>query len=124
MPRIDIREDRKTLTITFDRAKPVPVVAEHTTEMVEALLREVGAARSALLPPILDIWDVTTLVKADRDPRWFIGAEQLAGDATLHLRDHHFGWRHYIFTKAEARKLGEALIAQADSEPPATAGRA
>jgi hypothetical protein len=124
MPQIDIREDRKTLTITFDRAKPVPVVAEHTTEMVEGLLNEVGAARSALLPPIPDTWDLTATVRADRDPRWFLGRDQLAGDALLHLRDHHFGWRHYIFTKAEARKLGEALIAQANAEPPEAAGRA
>jgi hypothetical protein len=124
MPRIDIREDRKALTITFDQAKPNPVVAKHTTEEVENLLNEVGLARSALLPQIPEAWDVTATVKAERDPRWFLGSDQLAGDALLHLRDRHFGWRHYVFTKSEARKLGEALIAQANAEPPTASGTA
>lgn len=120
MAIIKINDDLKTVTITYD---PPIFSVEHTTELVDELLVTLGEARSGMLPKIPDVWKPAT-VTAERDPKHSVGASPLSADPVLHLRDALFGWRHYVFTKSEARKLAEALIAQADAEPPAPAGTA
>lgn len=122
MATVTINDDLKSVTITYDHAIPVFFV-ENSTDQVEGLLEVLGRARSGMLPKFSDVWKSAT-VEAERDPRYSVEAASLSADALLHLRDALFGWRHYVFTKAEARKLGEALIAQADAIPPAPAGRA
>ncbi len=116
---IYVTDDRKTLVYRDGPASPVQLSAER----VETMLNALGLARSGMLPEIPETW-ISAMVRAQRDPKCSVEADALAGDALLHLRDRHFGWRHYVLTKDEARKLGQALIAQADAAPPAAFGTA
>jgi hypothetical protein len=59
-----------------------------------------------------------------RDPAFELEADQLAGDSLLHIRHPHFGWLHFIFSKAEAKKLGGLLLAQSAKPAPEVSGRA
>jgi hypothetical protein len=95
-----------------------------STLFLEQILAELSAARRQMLPSITERWPAGTTVTADRDPKWSIEHDQLAGDPLLHLRDPRFGWAHYILTKDQARKLGHALIAQADAPAPGASGSA
>ena len=95
------------------------------TEAVEAALQMFGLARAEMLPAVPAEWPRGQMVRGVfRDPAFDMEADQLAGDPLLHIRHQRFGWLHFIITKAEARKLGEALIAQADAPPPSAAGSA
>lgn len=118
--KIDLVDDRKTLLYVDDPANPIRLAADQ----VDAMLKSVGLLRSAMLPEIPQVWASGTTVAAQRDPKFSVEADMLAGDALLHVRDPHFGWRHFIISKDKARELGEALIAQADAPSPAPAGRA
>ena len=121
---ISMTDDREGALISLPNAKPMPITSIMTTAEVEGTLNALGMVRGDLLPAIPDTWDRSLTVRAERDPKWDVWTDMLAGDALLHLRDHHFGWRHSSLTKSEARKLGAALIAQADAPMPSTAGTA
>ena len=121
MPKITLTADKAGLVLIHSDGVHSDIMS---TAEVESSIAALAVARDNMVPPIPETWTPLTAVEAERDPRWFPETDHLAGDFLLHLRDHHFGWRHYIFSKAEARKLGEALIAQADAPPPASAGRA
>ena len=114
-------EDRRTL---FLKSGTPPHLAKLTTSEVDEALVAIGSVRARMLPPYPPIWKLGQAVNCDRDPKWDLETDRLAGDALLHIRDERFGWRHYIFTKAEAAKMGAALTLLAAMEPPGARGSA
>src|SRR5580704_8069179 len=116
-PKIyDLADDRASVEITFP-TEPLPVRVRMTTAAVEANIKALGEMRSVMLPGIPERWERQT-VNCYRDPAWAVENDRLAGDVLLHLRHERFGWLHFVIAKAEARKLGEALIAHANRDPP------
>lgn len=102
-----------------------PIISKMTTAEVDSSLLHLAAARSALLPEIPQTWEggkVTENVM--RDPAWRLETDRLAGDSLLHLRHPHFGWVHFIFSKAEAKGIGQLLVAQGTAPPPKASGTA
>ena len=109
--------------LTFSYGNP-PITSLMTTAEVDASLALMGEARAKMLPAYPATWQRYQAVRAHRNPAWMQETDQLAGDALLHLRDPLFGWRHYIFTKDEARKIGAEMVAWADRPAPNAAGSA
>lgn len=120
MAAVKIHADLRMTTITYDRST---FTVDHDAKQVEELLEVFGRARSGMLPKIPETW-VSATVEATRDPKFLVEGDALAADALLHIRDPLFGWRHYIFTKDLARKLGAEMIAWADRPAPNAAGSA
>jgi hypothetical protein len=113
------------LVISYQRQPEAPdAVLAFTTGGVDEHIQHLGLTRAGMVPSISSIWERGQRVDCYRNPVTVVEADQLARDAILHLRDERFGWLHFIFSKDEARKLGAALIAQADRPSPPAAGRA
>lgn len=120
---MELNEGRNVLTLIWPGAEPKTIVSM-PTERVDETIKQLAFWRSAMLPEIPQAWTPGTIETFHRDPKMILETDQLAGDALLHVRHPHFGWLHFILSKSEARKIGDALLAQANAEPPAAKGRA
>jgi hypothetical protein len=120
-----------TVAVTTDHSRLVvevthvpPTVMWTTADEVDSFLQKLGDLRGRLLPePPMD-WSSQQPFTAQRDPLVLVERDGFAGDPVLHIRHPHFGWKHFIFSKADAKRLAELLIAQADKPDPPAAGRA
>ena len=107
-----IEDDRKTVTITFPTT---PLIAlKWDTDVVSEHLGKLGEFRALMQPEVGTTWAPGQLFRAIIDPVWSTEPEVMEGNSVLHVRDPRFGWLHYVIPRHEARKLGEALIRQAD----------
>lgn len=116
--------DRGSVTFTPDDGPLPPSILN--TAALDLYLDLFGRARAEMLPAVPEKWTLLQRVVWDccRDPKSELEADQLTGDALLHIRDQRYGWLHYVLSKDQARELGAALIAQADAPAPASAGMA
>jgi hypothetical protein len=120
-PFFGVASNRREAVLRLPGKPPVGM----SLEEVEAVLSKLGIMRGNMVPEVAATWRPGQLTKnVYRNPAWSIETDVLTGDAVLHLRDLRFGWLHYIFTRNEARKLGQALLAIADAPAPAMSGRA
>ena len=104
---IDAASGNAVLTLPTGGAKPLDLKMD--TQAVESLLTNFGECRRNMRPPVPRDFP-PMMVQAHSDPSWLAQSQALTGLPVLSLRDPRYGWLHYSFQKAQARKLGEALI--------------
>lgn len=117
----ELSEDKKVLSVMW--GQEMPFITCMSAEGAEIVINELALWRSEMLPDIPAKWESKTVL-AHRDVAWSLETDSLAGDSLLHLRHPHFGWLHFIFSKSEAKRIGELLLAQANAEPPEAKGSA
>jgi hypothetical protein len=70
------------------------------------------------MPTISLQWTNGTIVHAENNTSFALEQNMMNGDTLLHVRDDGFGWLHYTMSREDARKLGQNLIAAADTPMP------
>jgi len=105
--------DRRALTLTVSTNPPVVLTldAAQTDEMLENL----GRFRAAMTPGHSATFAPGQKVVCARNPAWLAELDMMQGDSLLHLRDPHFGWRHYLIPREEAKKLADVLRNQVEA---------
>jgi hypothetical protein len=88
------------------------------TAGVEKIINSLGELRAAMTPEVPHDCPTGQMVRALFDPRWSTELEMMQGNSVLHLRDHRYGWLHYMIPKPEAKKLAGFLTLQADTPAP------
>jgi hypothetical protein len=121
VPCIELGDDRRSL-LMLSGSTP-PIIWKMSAAVVDEVIEKLCFFRGDMLPEIPATWPGRQTITAQRDPAFTIEIEPLNGDPLCHIKHPHFGWLHFIFSKSEARKFGEALIARADAKPPALAAR-
>jgi hypothetical protein len=111
--QFDLLEDG-TVALTIP-TQPEETTVVLDTERVDEILKGLGNFRANMQPEVPREWQMGGKVTALPDPIWRTEPEMLQGNSLLHLRDPRYGWLHYVIPKAEAKKLGEFLIRQADA---------
>ena len=117
-PKWELAEDCKALYLTFPTKPPMRI--RWDAAGVETLQKSLGAFRERMQPKIPATFAVGQglRVEAAINPGWSTEPEMLEGNSLLHIRDARFGWLHFVFPRAQAAKLGDALQRQAASPMP------
>jgi hypothetical protein len=111
-----LNDDLKTVTLTLPTDPQLAVTFD--LPAVEAMVKTLGDFRARMTPEVPKEFALEQQVRAILDPVWVTEPEARAGDSLLHLRDTRYGWLHYLFPRAEARKLLAFLQKQVDLPPP------
>ena len=117
-PKWELAEDCKTLYLMIPTEPPVRI--RWDTAGVETLQKSLGVFRERMQPKIPATFAVGQglRVEAAINPGWSAEPEMLEGNSLLHIRDARFGWLHFVFPRAQAAKLGDALQRQAAAPMP------
>lgn len=105
--------DRRTATVTFPTEPPV--VLKLDAARLDKMLETLGRLRAAMTPGHAPTFAPGQKVIGVRNPPWLAEPDMMQGDSLLHLRDPHFGWRHYLFPREEAKKLAGVLQNQVEA---------
>jgi hypothetical protein len=92
--------------------------------VIDQDIAALGAMRAELLPPVPETWPGGLVRGVRRDPAWSIEGDALAGDVLVHLRHEGFNWLHFIYTRDQARRFAQAILAQLEGPLPSVHGRA
>jgi hypothetical protein len=106
--------------ILISQIEQPPRVYRMTTKVVDETIERYGSVRAGMLPPVpvnLEGHEGQAIF-ARRNPSWVIGYAALDGDPIIHIRHEGFGWLHFVLDRADAQKMGEALIDLAKAAPP------
>src|SRR5262245_14331201 len=121
-PKWELAEDCKTLYLTLPSQPPMRI--GWNAAGVETLQRSLGVFRERMQPKIPATFAVGqgSRVEAAINPAWSTEPEMSEGNSLLHIRHADFGWLHFVFPRAQAAKLGDALQRQAAAPMPGPAG--
>ena len=117
-PKWELAEDCRALYLMIPTEPPVRI--RWDTAEVETLQKSLGVFRERMQPKIPATFAVGQglSIEAAINPGWSIEPEMLEGNSLLHIRDARFGWLHFVFPRAQAAKLGDALQRQAAAPMP------
>lgn len=132
-PRIEMEiADDGRLVIDFRVSEPpYRFLAAFTTGALDEHIQNLGMMRTGMKPSIPKVWKLgqpvagvyrDPAVMLERDVKWSLETDQLAGDALLHMRHERFGWLHFIITKSIAADLAKQIVAIAQAPAPPARG--
>ena len=106
--------DRTTVRIALPGEQPVALQLD--TAGLEGLMRGLAEIRAEMQPAVPPQWATGQAAAGTRSPAFVCEAEALHGGSLLHLRHPGYGWLHFAFPAAVARKIGAFLVRQANTE--------
>src|SRR5262245_52961829 len=108
-PTWELAEDCKSLFLMIPTKPPMRI--RWDTAGVETLQKSLGVFRERMQPKMPATFPVGqgTRVEAVMNPAWSTEPEKSEGNSLLHIRHQQFGWLHFVFPRAQAAKLGDAL---------------
>jgi hypothetical protein len=107
-----VTDDPNHVMLTIAESEQKSVCAMLVADEVEALIRELAAAR-ARAEPIVDYFDIADALPTDQHIPLFAVDDrpELPGKA-LNIRHEGIGWVSYVFRDQEAEVLANALLRQ------------
>lgn len=118
-PTVKVRDDKRGVIIRFPGnwfGSTTDIELDIGTNEFDAFIAALGKARENMLERPPRDFEAKGEVHGTIDPRWQVQKQAGTGTPVMSLRHEGFGWLHFAIPKAEAEKLGHALLLQASDQ--------